>query len=49
MCEEYHVLPSAGGLLNQDSLMMYFLGKVREFDAIREDLDNEQRKQRSQV
>lgn len=49
LCEGYHVLPSAGGLLDQDGKMMHFLAKVQEFDAIRQELDDEQAKQRSKV
>jgi hypothetical protein len=49
MCELYHVLPDAGGLLDQDSKMIYFLGKVQEYDNIRQELDDEQAKQRSRV
>jgi hypothetical protein len=49
MCEDYHVLPSAGGLLDQDSLMIHFLLKVREFDSIRADFDDAQAKQGRQM
>jgi len=45
LCEDYSVLPSAGGLLDQDSLMMHYLLKVREFDNIRAEFDEAQRKQ----
>jgi hypothetical protein len=48
MCEGYHVLPSAGGLLDQDSLMMHYLSKIQEYDAIRQELDDEHAKHRSQ-
>jgi hypothetical protein len=44
MCETYQVLPSAGGVLDQDSMMMHFLTKIQEFDAMRKDLDDEQEK-----
>lgn len=48
LCEDYHVLPSAGGLLDQDSLMIHFLLKVREFDSIRAEFDEAHAKQGSQ-
>jgi hypothetical protein len=49
LCENYHVLPSAGGLLDQDSKMMYFLSRIQEYDNVRQELDDEQAKQRGGV
>jgi len=34
-----HVLPKAGGLLDQDALFIHYLAKVKEADHIREDTD----------
>jgi hypothetical protein len=40
-------MPRAGGMLDQDSRMMYFLIKIQEFDGIRAEFDEQQNKQRS--
>jgi hypothetical protein len=41
-CEDLHVLPKAGGLLDQDSLWVDFFRKIKEFDSIRAELDRKQ-------
>lgn len=40
MCEDMHVLPQAGGLLDQDSAFIHFLHKIKEFDRLRKELDD---------
>ncbi len=46
MCQNYNTLPRAGGLLDQDSLMMHIMFNIAEFDGQRAELEQAKAKQR---
>lgn len=43
-CENLHMLPKAGGILDQDSLFMHIYGWVTEVRAQRAELDKQRSK-----
>jgi len=44
MCERFHTMPSAGGMLDQDKLFMHVLQQTLVWKAEREELDQAQAK-----
>lgn len=44
MCEQFHTLPLAGGILDQDSLFMYVLQETLVWKEQRKELDQQKAK-----
>lgn len=40
MCQDFHVLPISGGMLDQDSLFIYLYQVWAEAKSVRAELDN---------
>lgn len=40
MCQTFNTLPQAGGLLDQDALLIYLFNVVEEARAVRAELDS---------
>jgi hypothetical protein len=43
MCQALKTQPVSGGVLEQDSLFMHYLGYILEYDAARAELDQKQK------
>lgn len=39
-CQEFHTLPRAGGILDQDALFMYINNEVAQARGVRAELDS---------
>ena len=44
LCQEFHVLPNAGGLLDQDSYHVWLMANVIEADRERDEREQKQNK-----
>jgi hypothetical protein len=44
MCQEFHQMPHAGGMLDQDSVFIFILQHVLTWDAQRAELDRSKQK-----
>jgi hypothetical protein len=44
MCQEFHVLPRAGGLLDQDTVFVYLMSAVLQFSEEKRQLDEHKSK-----